>query len=317
MKEILILAIEIMTFATVILAVMAAYRQNTTAASIKKRLDSDTKPRTNGTSSIFKSFDVKNPFLKWIQASTLDNDLKEKSTLQRKLVLAGYSHPAAPAIFVTLRLVAASGLPLMFILLQSFSVHPMVGTQATLLAVGLSALGLIGPGVVLDGRVAARREAIETQFPDALDLMVVCVEAGLGLEGAILRVGQETSVSHPIISRELKSVSLEMGAGRSRPEALRGLAERTDMESIRSFVALLIQTDQLGVSYAKTLRTFSAELREKRYMSAEEKAMRIPLLITIPLVMCILPALIIAALLPAMIEAQQGFATMLAAGHPK
>ena len=317
MINLLITVVEILTFITVAAAILIVSRHFNQRLVVQRRLGERKDVQVRQRSNLLKSIEVKNPFLNWIQTTTLDKDAKEKSDLQSKLILAGYSSPAAPAIFVTLRLVAASVLPVLFVLSQSFSAHPITGFRAILFALGFSAIGLIGPGVLLDGRVTARRQAIETEFPDALDPMVVCVESGLGLEGAILRVGQETTVSHPMVSRELRSVSLELNAGRSRPDALRSLATRTNIDSIRSFVALLIQTDQLGVSYAKTLRTFSAELREKRYMNAEEKAMRIPLLITIPLVLCILPALVIAAMLPAMIEAGHGLSAMIQGSHVK
>ena len=317
MGNILITLVEIATFLSTAAGIFIISRQINQRMVIQRRLGDRREAPSRRPSKLLKTFDVKNPFLNWVQATTLDNDVKEKSDLQKKLILAGYDSPAAPAVFVTLRLTAAIGLPVFYLLTQSFATQPSEGPGPILTALAFSALGLVAPRVLLNGRVAARREAIEAEFPDALDLMVVCVEAGLGLEGAILRVGQETAVSHPRISHELLNVSHELNAGRSRPEALRSLADRTDNESTRAFVALLIQTDQLGVSYAKTLRTFSAELREKRFMKAEEKAMRIPLLITIPLVLCILPALVIAAMLPALIEAQHGLAAMVQGGHPK
>ena len=317
MENTLLISIEIATFLVVFMVILAVSRAVSQRVAIEKRLSERKDQPARQSSRLLKSLEVRNPFLSWIQSTTLDQDVKEKTELQKKLALAGYSSPAAAAVFVTGRLVLAAGLPVLFVLFQSFSPNPSVGLPAILTALMFSGIGLIAPRILLDGRVAARKDAMERQFPDALDLMVVCVEAGLGLEGAILRVGQETAVSHPLISQQLRAVSHELNAGRSRPDALRGLADRTNFDSINAFVALLIQTDQLGVSYANTLRTFSAEIREKRYMKAEEKAMRIPLLITIPLVFFILPALVIAAMLPAMIEAQHGFASMVSAGHPK
>ncbi len=317
MQETLLLSIEVATFLVVFMIIVAVSRTVSQRIAVEKRLSDRKDQPARQKSRLLKSIEVQNPFLAWVQTTTLDQDVKEKTELQKKLALAGYASPAAPAVFVTGRLLLAIGLPVMYVLIQSFSPNPSVGFPAIMTALMCSGLGLIAPRVLLDGRVTARREAMEREFPDALDLMVVCVEAGLGLEGAILRVGQETARSHPLISEQFRAVSHELNAGRSRPEALRGLAERTKIDSINAFVALLIQSDQLGVSYSNTLRTFSAEIREKRYMRAEEKAMRIPLLITIPLVFFILPALVIAAMLPALIEAQHGFATMVSAGHPK
>jgi len=138
-----------------------------------------------------------------------------------------------------------------------------------------------------------------------LDLMVVCVEAGLSLDASFVRVGQEMAQSHPGISGEIERVTDQLRAGRARPDALRAMADRTGVSGIKSFVALLIQTEVLGSSIAQTLRTFSSEMRETRFIKAEEKAMRIPVLMTIPLVACILPVIITALLLPAMIDVSQ------------
>ena len=132
--------------------------------------------------------------------------------------------------------------------------------------------------------------------------MVVCVEAGLGLEAAFVRVAAEVKESHPRIAEEFGRLSDELSAGRGRAEALRALADRLNVDSIRSFVALLIQTDLLGVSIGQSLRTYSAEMRESRFMKAEEKAMRIPVLMTLPIVACFMPVIIVALLLPPAID---------------
>ena len=132
--------------------------------------------------------------------------------------------------------------------------------------------------------------------------MVVCVEAGLSLDAAFVRVGAEIFESHPAIAREFESVSEQLRAGRARPDALRVMADRTGVGAIKSFVTLLIQTEMLGAGIAQTLRTFSSEMRETRYVRAEEKAMRIPVMMTIPLVACILPMIVTALLLPAIID---------------
>jgi tight adherence protein C len=179
----------------------------------------------------------------------------------------------------------------------------------------LAGLGLLAPRMILDRRIGSRRQRLESEFPDALDLLVVCVEAGLGLEAAILRVGQETRLSHPLFSRELETLAQELNAGKSRADALRSLARRSELETLNAFVALLVQSEQLGVIYSRTIRSFSNELREKRFVRAEEKAMRIPLLISIPLMLCILPCLIVAVMLPSIIDMSHLLPTMTGV-HP-
>jgi tight adherence protein C len=137
--------------------------------------------------------------------------------------------------------------------------------------------------------------------------MVVCVEAGLPLEAAFIRVGNDTATSHPRIGEEFRTVTEELQAGRTRQEALHSLANRTQVDVVKSFVALLIQTDSLGGSIAQSLRVYAAEMRQHRMLKAEEKAMRIPVLLSVPLVLCILPVIMTAVLLPAAITLAKDF----------
>ena len=160
---------------------------------------------------------------------------------------------------------------------------------------------------LIDNRVGAWRTKLENDFPDVLDLLVVTVEAGLGIAAGFIRVAEETVESHPGVSAELMRVNQDLRVGRSRAEALRGMADRTGVDMIVSFVALMIQTDALGGSIAQSLRTYSAEMRQTRMLRAEEKAMRIPVLLTVPLVLCILPVIVTAVMLPAIIGVMRGF----------
>jgi tight adherence protein C len=179
----------------------------------------------------------------------------------------------------------------------------------------LCALGFLAPGRVL-ARLAERRQTrLEIEFPDALDLMVVCVEAGLSMDAAFIRIGQEIGESHPNIDAEFGRVSEQLRAGRARPEALRAMANRTGVGAIKSFVALMIQTEALGASIAQTLRTFSSEMRQTRFIKAEEKALRVPVIMTIPLVLCVLPVICTALLLPAIIDVVRILLPTLTAAH--
>jgi tight adherence protein C len=161
-----------------------------------------------------------------------------------------------------------------------------------------AAVGLYGPTLFIRIRADRRRRAILNAFPDALDLLLVCVEAGLGLEAAFARVGMEMTRSHPLLAEQFGLVVLELRAGRSREDALRRMAERAGADEIRSFATLLIQSTKLGSSIAQTLRVYASEMREKRRMRAEEKAHRLPVLLSIPLVTCMLP--VIRSLMPAL-----------------
>jgi len=264
--------------------------------------------------SIVKKSAVTNPLLAWVQSSTSISNIQDRNRLKLALARAGFESPAAPVWFVIVRFGLAVGLPLLFLLGQSLSATPYTGMPLIGGAVFLCATGFIAPQAIVDRIGGTRRMKIEHEFPDSLDLMVVCVEAGLGLESSFVRVAQETQESHPHVAREFNLVSDEMRAGRTRAEALRNLGERMDVTALKSFAALLIQTDALGTSIAQTLRTYSQEMREHRFLKAEEKAMRIPVLMTIPLVACILPVVVSALLLPPMIDMARDFAPALRGG---
>lgn len=224
------------------------------------------------------------------------------SVLRDKLVAAGYTSPAAPRLFTLLRLVLTLLLPGAFIAMSALTGRfpSLMGLYLTGSALAL--MGLYLPNLWVTARADRRRAALVNGFPDALDLMLVCVEAGLGLEAAFDRVGREMTLSHPRVAAMLGQVVLELRAGRAREEALRGMAERAGVEEIRSFATLLIQSDKLGSSIGQTLRVYATEMREKRRLRAEEKAHRLPVLLSIPLVACMLPVMIGVLMLPAVIR---------------
>jgi tight adherence protein C len=228
-------------------------------------------------------------------------DTKDAS-LREKLVAAGYTAPHAPRVYTLIRLVMVVGLP--FLVLVFFW---LTGSSPSMIKLYFSlviaaALGLYLPNIFIRAKADRRQRALTNAFPDALDLMLVCVEAGLGLEAAFARVGMEMTSSHPLLAEQFGSVVLELRAGRSHEDALRRMADRSGADDIRAFCTLLIQSTKLGSSISQTLRTYAAEMREKRRMRAEEKAHRLPVLISIPLVACMLPTMIGVLMLPAVIR---------------
>lgn len=223
-------------------------------------------------------------------------------SLRRRLIAAGYASPEAPKLFTFFRIVLTFALPAVFVLMSLGKAEPPSAMKLYVIASLLAVLGLYLPNLFISAKAARRQEAIIHGFPDALDLMLVCVEAGLGLEAAMDRVGRELAVSHPLVSAALGKVVLELRAGRSRQDALRRMADDVDVDEIRSFATLLIQSDQLGSSVGQTLRIYAAEMREKRRMRAEEKAHRLPVLLSVPLVACMLPVMIGVLMLPAVVR---------------
>lgn len=228
-------------------------------------------------------------------------DTKDEA-LRRKLVAAGYTAGYAPRVFTLIRLALVIGLPVLMLAFLWLS-----GSSPGLLSLWLTlvisaAVGLYVPNLVIRAKADRRQREIMNAFPDALDLMLVCVEAGLALESAFDRVGKEMALTHPLLSEQFGTVVLELRAGRSREDALRRLADRTGTDEIRAFATLLIQSTNLGTSIAQTLRVYAAEMREKRRLRAEEKAHRLPVLLSIPLVACMLPVMIGVLMLPAIIR---------------
>ena len=227
--------------------------------------------------------------------SVAPQSTNEMGKLQRKLVTAGFRAHEAVAVFFGIRL----GCALLGFALVATPVlfHPNLA-----LALCACALGYLLPGMVL-GRLAKRRQhRIRCGLPDALDLLVVSVEAGLGLDQAIQRVGEELDFAHPDLSAELRLINFELRAGKGRVDALRNLAERTGVDDIASLVAMLVQTDKFGTSVAQSLRVHSDTVRTKRRQRAEEAAAKTGVKMVFPLVFCIFPAIWVITIGPAAIK---------------
>lgn len=219
----------------------------------------------------------------------------EMGKLRLRLVRAGYRGDEALPVFFGIRLAVAFGAFALF-------ATPVLMRPNVSLAIGACGLGYVLPGIVLARIMKRRQHRITLALPDALDLMVVSVEAGLGLDQAMQRVGDELDFAHPELSNELRLVNLELRAGKARVEALHNLAERTGVDDVASLVAMLIQTDRFGTSIAKSLRVHSETLRTKRRQRAEEAAAKTGVKMVFPLVFCIFPAILVVTIGPAVIK---------------
>ena len=219
----------------------------------------------------------------------------EVGKIKGRLLAAGYRGSEAMPVFVGIRLGCA---------LLAFAVMsiPVLVRPNVLLALGAAAIGYVLPGMLLARMAKKRQHKIRLSLPDALDLLVVSVEAGLGLDQALQRVGEELAFAHGDLSDELRLVNLEMRAGSARSEALRHLADRTQVDDLSSLAAMLIQTDKFGTSVAQSLRVQSDTLRTKRRQRAEEAAAKTGVKMVFPLVFCIFPAIWVVTIGPAAIK---------------
>ena len=234
--------------------------------------------------------------------------------LRQKLAAAGFTAAHAPRVFTLVRTVMVFALPIAVLgLFWVMNATPSL-TKLYFAVIISASLGLYLPVLYVRVRAARRTEEIINGFPDALDLMLVCVEAGLGLDAAFARVGMEITESHPRLAEQLGAVVLELRAGRNREDALRRMADRSGADEVRAFATLLIQSTKLGSSIAQTLRVYASEMRERRRMRAEEKAHRLPVLLSIPLVACMLPVMIGVLMLPAAIRVVRAVIPALTAG---
>lgn len=234
--------------------------------------------------------------------------------VRQKLVAAGFPKPFAPRVYTLVRLAMIVSLPILVLIFYWSTGSSPSLTKLYISLLIAAALGLYLPNLFIRAKADRRQKEIINAFPDALDLMLVCVEAGLGLEAAFARVGQEMTTSHPLLAEQLGAVVLELRAGRSREDALRRMADRAGADEIRAFATLLIQSTKLGSSVAQTMRIYASDMRERRRMRAEEKAHRLPVLLSIPLVACMLPVMIGVLMLPAVIRVMRTVLPQLSGG---
>jgi len=225
---------------------------------------------------------------------------QDARTARRTLMAAGYRAESAVAVLYGIKLILAVTLAILSIVFRdSITLNPVLRIVLPLAATGA---GYWIPGFLLERKVSKRQEKLRLSLPDGLDLMVVSVEAGLGLDQALQNVGRELVVAHPELSDELSLVTLEMRAGKRRAEALRNLAQRTGEPELRKLTAILIQTDRFGTSMADALRTHSEFMRMRRRQEAEERAAKVGVKLVFPIFFFILPSIMVVAAGPGILQ---------------
>jgi tight adherence protein C len=232
---------------------------------------------------------------------------RDVGALRLRLIQAGY--PSARAVPLYLGTRIALPLTMGLVGVVAFSASGMSLLMSGLVMVWFMVFGYIAPAVHVGMRRGKRMKEMQKALPDALDMLVVCVEAGLGLNQAIVRVSHEVERISPVLSEQLELVNLEIRAGTAREDALRNLGERTGLDDIRSLTAMLIQTDRFGTSIAQALRVQADTLRTKRRQRAEEAAAKTTIKLVFPLVLFIFPAMFVVILGPAVIQIIQALAS--------
>ena len=229
----------------------------------------------------------------------------EYSRVKLNLLRAGINNEELIPNYWGLKCILGILLPILYFLLR-ITVFKVVQPNVTMIiCIVLAIAGFYLPDLLLQIKTLRRKDKISKGIPDALDILVVCVEAGMGLDAAMNRVADEIKLNNQPMSEELKLYNLELRAGKTRPDALKNLALRIDIEDIKNFATLLIQTDRFGTSIAQALRTYSDTFRTKRYMKAEEIAAKLPVKLMVPLIFCVFPALLVVLMGPAAIRIYQ------------
>jgi tight adherence protein C len=301
----MLLIIAISTFVCISLGMLGVYwmlyRPQSAATERLRKLAGRDGAATQGAEMVIIPEDSASAEIAQRLASPLNKLLppsaSEARKLQKQLMHAGFRSPEAPIIYRAIQLASMAGFPLLVAGVCAFLARPL---QSALIYIILGfVVGFILPRYFLGRMTRNRQRELRWGLADALDLMVVSVEAGLGLNAAMMKVSTELKDVHPAVAIEFELANLEIRVGRDRDEALRNLAERSGVDDLRSLVAMLIQTDKFGTSIAKGLRVFSDSLRTKRRQRAEQEAQKAAVKLLLPLACFLFPTLFIAILGPA------------------
>jgi tight adherence protein C len=241
-------------------------------------------------------------------APLVPDNPETRTKLQARLLHAGLYSRQAMALFLGMKVLLMIGPALLGLAAGMLGLVPIA--NGVVFGALLGALGMVGPSFWLDKRKAARQTRFRRALPDALDVLVICLEGGLSLPGAFRRVASELRTAHPILATELNIVQREIQLGRSPGEALRQFGERSDLEEIRSLAAVVIQAERFGASLVKALRVHADTLRVKRIQHAEEMAQKAVVKIIFPTILCIFPAMVLVVVGPAVIQVIEMFASI-------
>ncbi|HTZ41252.1 MAG TPA: type II secretion system F family protein [Syntrophales bacterium] len=305
--------ISAMIFTSILLLLMAAYYlvkfrrehqeivEKVRTGGIPVRSETIVAPSA-GTGGSVKNMILQVPARAGLWFKRAQNGAETAGHFRKLFLTAGIRHPGAPAVFWGAKILCGGAFPIVAFFAYLAADQKLIDINILILLAVATLAGFYFPDLCLKLWIGWRKDQIIRGFPDALDLLVVCVEAGMGIDAAINRVAEEIRLSSRIISDELRLLNLELRAGKGRADALRNLGIRTDVEEVRSFTTLLIQTDRFGTSVAQALRVHSDSMRTRRYQRAEELAAKLPVKLMFPLILFIFPAIFVVIVGPAAIQ---------------
>lgn len=304
-NELLYLMALIVVFASVVSLVfgvryVASGRADTLRARVRRFTTMPAAPGVARSAGIGETSALLRVTLSPLARLATPTDKEELTRLRAKLVQAGYRSERALTLFLTVKVVLALGLGVLTVWLDARLALPML--VSALLTIAAMAIGFYTPSVYAAIRTRDRQAEISHSLPGALDLLVTCIEAGLGLDEAMNHVAGEIGLSAPLLAAELRQSALEMSAGLGRGEALRRMADRTGVEEIRLLAAMIVQTEMFGTSIARSLRVQAASMRIRRTQLAEERAASVGVRMTFPLIFCIMPALFVVLIGPGIVR---------------
>ncbi|MCO5164479.1 MAG: type II secretion system F family protein [Mesorhizobium sp.] len=249
---------------------------------------------------------VRDKALKTAHEFYAKSDPENVARLRLKLIQAGYMEPRAVGWFFLIRFAAFAVFAVAALILSIAYGEASSALNRWVFVIGTGGLAYFVPGFVLSQKIRTKMTEYRNGFPDFMDLMIVCSDAGMSMEAGIERVSRELGPTYPSLSENLRLVSIELRAGRSLDDALKSLGDRLSLDEVRSFATLLQQSKELGTSLSGALRVFSDEMRHKRMSYAEEKAHALPAKMSVPVTVCILPVVMMIAIIPIIVKISTG-----------
>ena len=281
---------------------------NNSTSKSRQRIRAEVNARDNSASATSRRAKNIDAGIKPVSGLVLPSSQKEISNARKRLTAAGYLHDSSLSVYYLWKFVLALGFGIVVLFVTTY--FPLLTTLQIVMIVAVAAfVGSILPSYVLDRRVEARKKRIINAFPDMLDMLVACSEAGLGLNAALQRVAKEIKTSFPDLGDEVELVNAEILAGVERTKALKNLAIRTDIPDIQGFVSMLAQSVRFGTGIAETLRIYAEEFRDKRMQRAEEMAAKIGTKLLFPLIFCFFPCFFLVAIGPAVLTLIKNFSS--------